>query len=269
MSVRDLLGATRTAIWLRACDRVGDQPCLHGRPTVAISGGRVVIGDRFRLSSRPVQSHLVVGPHGVLEIGDDVSIAHGAAVAAFERVQIGEGTSVGPFVVIMDTNFHGGSTGDQSVQHDCRPVVIGRHCRIGSRVTITRGASIGDGAEILAGSVVSSAIPPGVCAAGVRARTIGRAGDAASRWNGVAAALPELVREAFGLAAPPDLDTAPVDIRGWSAEGVTRLLTAIESRFGVWVEGPALDVARSLGDIAAMVERARIVRSGPPSPQIS
>ena len=57
-------------------------------------------------------------------------------------------------------------------------------------MTITRGASIGDGAEILAGSVVSSAIPPGVCAAGARARIIGRAGEAASRWDGAAAAIP-------------------------------------------------------------------------------
>jgi acetyltransferase-like isoleucine patch superfamily enzyme len=118
----------------------------------------------------------------VLEIGPDVWIGHGAAIAAFELVRIGEGTHIGPFVIIMDTNFHG-TPGDQSVRHDCRPIVIGKHCRIGSRVTITRGASIGDGAEILAGSVVSSAIPPGVCAGGARARVFGRAGDAASRWH--------------------------------------------------------------------------------------
>jgi len=225
-------------------------------------GGRILIGDRFQLASRPVPSHLVAGPLGVLEIGHDVSIAHGAAVAAFEYVQIGDGTSMGPFVVIMDTNFHGVS-GDQSVQHECRPVVIGSHCHIGTRVTITRGATIGDGAEILAGSVVSSAIPPGVCAGGARARIVGRAGEAASRWDGAAAAIPELVMHAFGLDAPPDLSTPPFEIPGWDSHGVTRLIAAIGSRFGVSLEATAVSDAFSLGDLAAAVERKRDSRSSP------
>jgi acetyltransferase-like isoleucine patch superfamily enzyme len=182
MSLHHRLGRVRNAFWLRACDEVGDESHLHGRPTVSTSGGHIKIGDRFRLASLPVPSHLTTGPHGVLEIGRDVSIAHGAAVAAFQSVRIGHGTQIGPFVIILDTNFHG-AAGDQSIRHDCRPVVIGDGCRIGSRVTITPGASIGDGAEILAGSVVSAAIPPGVCAGGARARILGRAGETGSRWD--------------------------------------------------------------------------------------
>jgi acetyltransferase-like isoleucine patch superfamily enzyme/acyl carrier protein len=261
MRVRDLLVSARSAFWLRDCHRVGEHPRLHGRPTAVASGGRILIGNRFRLASRPVPSHLVTGPLGLLEIGHDVSIAHGAAVVAFENVLIGEGTCIGPFALIMDTNFHGGS-GDQSIQHDCRPVVIGSHCRIGSRVTITRGASIGDGAEILAGSVVSSAIPPGVCAGGARARIVGRAGDTASRWDGVAATLSELVMQVFGLEAPPDLETPSSDILGWNAGGMTRLCTEIENRFGASIEAPALSRAVTLADAAAIVERARAARSG-------
>jgi acetyltransferase-like isoleucine patch superfamily enzyme len=185
MSMYDWLERVRNAFWLRACDEVGTGSSLHGRPTVTTSGGHIRIGDRFRLASRPVPSHLSTGPHGALEIGRDVSIAHGAAVAAFQSIRIGNGTRIGPFVIIMDTNFHG-APGDQSIRHDCRSVAIGDGCRIGSRVTITPGASIGDGAEILAGSVVSSAIPPGVCAGGARARILGRAGEAASRWDATA-----------------------------------------------------------------------------------
>jgi acetyltransferase-like isoleucine patch superfamily enzyme len=168
---------------LRVCETVGAEPHLHGWPTIYGAPGRIRIGDRFSLWSRPIESHLSAGPDGLLDIGDDVSIGHGAAISAYECVQIGDGTCIGPYVVIMDTNFHG-STGDQSVQHETRPVVIGKNCRIGSGVTITRGAVIGDGAEILAGSVVSSAIPAGVCAGGARARVLGRAGDLTCRWNG-------------------------------------------------------------------------------------
>lgn len=186
MSLRERLEAARIAWWLRACARVGQDPHLEGQPSLYASPGRIHIGDRLWLSSRPVVSHLVAGPDGVLDIGHDVSIAHGAAIAAFERVEIGDGTCIGPFVVIMDTNFHGGA-GDQSVRHDCRPVVIGKNCRIGSRVTITRGATIGDGAEILAGSAVTSSIPAGACAGGARARVLGRAGEAASCWERAAA----------------------------------------------------------------------------------
>ncbi len=182
MTIRTLWDTASTRRWLRACASVGEEPYLAGKPTIYISGGQVRIGDRLRLMSRPVASHLVAGPDAVLDIGNDVSIGYGAAIAAYQHVHIGDGTRIGPFVIIMDTNFHGGS-GDQSVQHDCRPVTIGDGCRIGSRVTVTRGVTIGAGAEILAGSVVSSAIPPGVCAAGVRARIIGRAGDVASRWD--------------------------------------------------------------------------------------
>jgi acetyltransferase-like isoleucine patch superfamily enzyme len=155
---------------------VGSCPYLRGRPSILSHGGRIEIGDRFQLASHPVPSHLATGPGALIEIGDDVWIGHGAGIAAFERVKIGHGTQIGPFVIIMDTNFHG-APGDQSVQHDCRPIVIGNNCRIGSRVTITRGAFIGDGAEIVAGSVVSSTIPAGMRAGGARARVLGPAGD--------------------------------------------------------------------------------------------
>jgi acetyltransferase-like isoleucine patch superfamily enzyme len=182
MNLLRAIERTRNALWLRACQQVGGMPLLYGQPTLFASEGHIRIGDRFRLASRPVASHLAAGGNGVLEIGDDVWIAHGAAIAAFESVRIGHRTRIGPFVIIMDTNFHGPG-GGQSVQHDCQPVVIGEGCRIGSRVTITRGASIGDGAEILAGSVVLSAIPPGACAGGARARVLGRAGHAPAPWS--------------------------------------------------------------------------------------
>jgi acetyltransferase-like isoleucine patch superfamily enzyme/acyl carrier protein len=264
MSIRASLVDARNAFWLRGCERIGHDPQLHGRPSLELEGGCIRVGDRFRLASRPVVSHLAAGPQGVLEIGSDVSIAHGAAIASFELVRIGDGTQIGPYVIIMDTNFHSGS-GDQSVAHDCRPVIIGRHCRIGSRVTITRGVSIGDGAEILAGSVVSSAILPGVCAGGARARVLGRAGDIASRWDSAAAVVPELVMNAFGLDAPVELGSGPADVASWDDAGVVRLLAAIEDRFGVALDRTVVVSARSFADIAETVEDGRRSLVGPRS----
>jgi acetyltransferase-like isoleucine patch superfamily enzyme len=244
----------RNSFWLRACDQVGRQPHLHGRPTIEDFGGRIRLGDRFRLASRPVPSHLVAGPGALLEIGRDVSIGHGAAIAAFDRVQIGQGTRIGAFVIIMDTNFH--TAGDQSVQHDCRPVVIGDRCRIGTRVTITRGVSIGDGAEILAGSVVTTAIPAGVCAGGARARIIGAAGDPAARWDSAAAVIPELLMEAFDLEAPPEPGVALQSVRGWNG-GTLRLVSAIHNRLGVNLDPAVIHKARHSADLADIAARAQ------------
>jgi acetyltransferase-like isoleucine patch superfamily enzyme len=245
--------AVRSRYWLRMCQTVGQEPWLAGRPTIKADAGQVRIGDRFRLASRPVPSHLVAGPGAVLDIGDDVSIGAGAAIASFEQVRIGHGTRIGPYVIIMDTNFHG-SPGDQSVQHDCRPVTIGHGCRIGSRVTITRGGSIGDGAEILAGSVVSSAIPEGVCAGGARARIIGKAGDMASRWDSAAAALPDLLMTTLDLESPPDLDDEPLPAHVWSEDRVRNLLVALEHRLGVSVSDAAVREACTFAGVAVAVQ---------------
>jgi len=245
--------AVRSRFWLRTCQSVGKNPWLAGKPTINAEGGRVRIGNRFRMASRPVPSHLVAGPGAALDIGDDVSIGAGAAIAAFEQVRIGNGTRIGPYVIIMDTNFHG-APGDQSVQHDTRPVTIGDGCRIGSRVTITRGGSIGDGAEILAGSVVSSAIPAGVCAGGARARIIGKAGDMASRWDSAAASLPDLLMTTLGLESPPDLDDEPVPAMVWSGDRVRNFLAVLKDRLGVSISDAEVREARSFAGVAIVVQ---------------
>lgn len=256
MTIQERLDGLRSALWLRGCARVGAHPHLRGRPSVNLDGGTISIGDRCTLSSRPVVSHFVAGPDAVLEIGDDVSIGHGAAIAAYERVQIGAGTRIAPFVIIMDTNFHG-SSGNQSVHHDCRPVIIGRHCTIGSRVTITRGVSIGDGAEILAGSVVSSAIPAGACAGGGRARVVGHAGRLDARWDSAVAVLPLLMMDAVEITSPPELDLAVSDIPGWHADTLGPLLVRIEKQFGVRLDASVVNRATRVADIAGAIEDAR------------
>jgi serine acetyltransferase len=255
MTIRTTWDAAHARRWLRTCASVGKEPYLAGKPTIELYGGQVRVGDHFRLASRPVTSHLTAGPDAVLDIGNDVSIGCGAAIAAFQHVRIGDGTRVGPFVIIMDTNFHG-TSGDQSLQHDCRPVTIGDGCRIGSRVTITRGATIGDGAEILAGSVVSSSIPPGVCAAGGRARIIGRPGEVASRWDSAAAALPDLLMAWLDLESPPDLNGTPIPEHLWSDARMRDVLWEIEERFGVVLDSAAVREIDTFADIAAAVQHA-------------
>jgi acetyltransferase-like isoleucine patch superfamily enzyme len=253
--MRSVWHTARARRWLRLSQRVGERPRLNGRPTIEQFGGKIWIGDDFYLASRPVPSHLSVGPGAVLDVGNDVAIGCGAAIAAFQHVQIGDGTRIGPYAIIMDTSFHGRS-GDQSVQHDCRPVRIGSACRIGSRVTIMRGVSIGDGAEILAGSVVTSAIPAGVCAGGGRARVIGRAGEMASRWDSAAAILPELLMATLGLDSPPGPDEG-IPGHLWTETVVRSLADALETRLRVTVDASAVRKARTLAEVADAVHGIR------------
>lgn len=250
-------GSTRERTWLRDCAHVGADLQLHGRPSIHPEGdGRILIGDRCTVSSRPVVTHFVAGPGAVLDIRNDVAIGHGGAIAAYERVEIGAGTLIGPFVIIMDTNFHG-NTGDQSVHHDCRPVIIGANCRIGSRVTITRGATIGDGAEVLAGSVVSSAIPAGACAAGARARVLGTIADTTLRWDSAAAVLPLLVMDCLKLDAPVDLTTKPADLPDWNADAADCVRRTIAARFRLDLNLSDLLDSSSFAALASHLDAAR------------
>lgn len=249
--------SSRGLAWLRGCASVGFDVQLHGRPSIhPEGGGRILIGDRCTIASQPVVTHLVAGAGAVLDIGADVSIGHGGAIAAYDRVEIGAGTTIGPFVIVMDTNFHG-NTGDQSVQHDCRPVVIGAHCQIGARVTITRGATIGDSTRVLAGSVVSSAIPAGVCAGGARARVLGPVGDVDLGWDSAAAVLPLLLMDCLEFDAPVDLSVATADLPGWSERAAECLIRCIAARFGVHLAMSEFRAANSFAALASRIDDAR------------
>ena len=148
-----------TTRWLDVCDAVGAAPLLDARPTIE-NRGRIEIGDHFRLASRPVASHMVSGPEGTLVIGDDVAIAHGAGIATFARVEIGHGTRIGPFVIVMDTHFH--VIGDRSERHEASPIRIVRGVRVPDAGDDPPPQHPdGDGAVVEAGSVVSGEVPNG------------------------------------------------------------------------------------------------------------
>jgi len=122
------------------------------------------------MSSRPVPSHLVANLGARITLGDRVFISYGAAISSSIEVSIGDGTRLGPFGVIMDSDFH--VAGDRNAVAEAKAVRIGRGVVLGSRVSVLRGSEIGDGARVQSGSVVSGAVPPGAVVGGVPARTI-------------------------------------------------------------------------------------------------
>ncbi|HXY29212.1 MAG TPA: phosphopantetheine-binding protein [Gemmatimonadaceae bacterium] len=241
-----LLGA------LRRCDRVGAGSVVSGSPYIE-NRGHIVIGRGFHFSATPAASHLVTGAHGVIEIGDDVSIGHGAAIAAEKRIAIGSGARIAPFVMIMDTDFH--VVGDRHGTADARPVAIADEVQIGSRVTILRGSTIGARARVAPGSVVVGDVPADADVAGVPARLTAAAvaGEAPVSMARIA----ELVARAVGLAEPPGESARPEDLLGWTSLSALNVLLSLEEAFDVALSPEDVLQAQRVGDLLRLVGEAR------------
>lgn len=167
-------GARALAPWharfaLRGANQVGPGAHVLGMPRVE-NHGRLEIGREFSLSSQPVVSHLVVNHGAVLRIGDRVSIGHGAAVASDVSITLEDDVVLGPMVMVMDTDFHAVAKIDEPSA--TRPVVIEQGARIGAGVIILKGAHVGRGARVAAGSVVVGSVPAGAFVAGSPARPV-------------------------------------------------------------------------------------------------
>ena len=154
---------------LGACNVVGSHPRVLGQPFVS-NLGRIEIGSGLVMSSIPVRSHLVTGPDGRLTIGDRVRISHGASISAHASLVIGDDVVIGPFAMLLDSDYHDANRRDSP--GTAKPIHIGRGVRIGAGVVVLRGAVIGDGAVIEPNSVVNRYVPSAIRASGVPARPV-------------------------------------------------------------------------------------------------
>ncbi len=234
---------------LRACDSVGEGALVVGSPRI-VNEGRISVGARFRMVSEPVMSHLFADAGGVIEIGDDVGIGHGTGIAARGRISIGSGSRIGAFVLAMDTDYH--VAGDSSRAAEISPIGIGSGVHIGNRVTILRGAAIGDGAVVLDGSVVSGLIPAGARVGGVPAR-LARQGAGASNDEGAELRVRRVARDSFRLAELPPLSSSSVEIEAWDSLGTLSFLLALEEEFGIPLGEDQMRDVRTLFDATAMI----------------
>ena len=124
---------------------------------------------------------LAAHDHGAeIVIGSHSGISCSVIYAA-KSVRIGKYVNIGADCAIYDNDFH---PVDYLARrsHDLdsvisKPVVIGDDVWLGARVTVLKGVSIGKGAIIAAGSVVTRDIPPFSMAGGVPAKVIKRLYD--------------------------------------------------------------------------------------------
>jgi transferase family hexapeptide repeat protein len=162
-------------------------PEVLGTPQIAKTpGAKIVIGRGVVLVSSSARAtaatlHDAVRLHALSEsaaifIGNDVGLNGTSITARSRTIRIGDHTMFAPNVVVVDSDFHSIWPAENRAylpgfEHDA-DVTIGRNVWIGMRAIVLKGTTIGDGAVIAAGSVVTGDIPGNVLAGGVPARVI-------------------------------------------------------------------------------------------------
>lgn len=259
-SLRAVLGSIvqwRARRALARCDSLGSDANVVGVPVIR-NEGRIDIGEALRLDSSPVPLHFVVGPGGQLRIGDRVRIEHAAGIACCDKITIGSDTEIGPFTLLMDTDYH--VPGQPSAQAQSAPISIGNNVKIGSRVVILRGSEIGDNVTIADRSVVAGSIPAGESVAGVPARSETDFEECPASLSGGARTVLEQVLEIaqriFRLQQPPAADTGPASIPAWDSLGCLSLLMALEEQFEVLLDESLFAGGATLADAAVAIDRA-------------
>jgi maltose O-acetyltransferase len=142
---------------------------LKGR--IIITGdGQVEFGNGVSLVGDVVPIEIVCHKGARVSIGDHTFINYGSLVSAYKHIEIGHHCLLGHYLTLLDNNEH--DVEQLDVPAPSAPIVIGDHVWIGSRVIILPGVSIGHGAAVGAGSVVTKSIPPRCLAVGNPARVL-------------------------------------------------------------------------------------------------
>lgn len=122
----------------------------------------------------------VFGKGAVIDIGPYCQLNGASITARSTSVTLGRQVMLGPNCILVDSDFHAiwppeGRIHNPGLEQD-KPIHIGDYAWLGMHTIVLKGARIGAGAVVGAGSVVTGAIPPNCLAAGAPARVIRRLG---------------------------------------------------------------------------------------------
>lgn len=139
------------------------------------------VGDQCDLEG----TWLLNEPEATITIGSRSELNHGCSLDVLERLEIGDDVLIGPEVHITDHDSHALDWELRRNDHLARrtgsrdydvveraPVRIGDKVWIGRRALILRGVTIGEGAVVAAGSIVTRDVAPWTLVAGVPAREV-------------------------------------------------------------------------------------------------
>ncbi len=151
----------------------GDIPLIYGT-------GNIYIGDSVKIGNRQtwsVMAALYSDP--VLSIGSNTNINYCVEISVRKRVEIGSHCRIAGEVKIFDNNSHSiyYKNDRRMTKEDVAPVKIEDYVWIGTRSVILKGVTIGRGAVVAAGSVVTKDVPAMSIVAGNPATVVSKIGE--------------------------------------------------------------------------------------------
>lgn len=167
MNLRRLTELARGALRGHAGARISSGVKLGGPGTYELArGSHIQKGAR-----------IWVGPGATLTLERGSAIGPRSTVNVESGLTIGAGTRISWQVQLMDTDFHRITRPDGSASSHTAPIRLGNHVLVGTGAMILKGVTIGDGAVIAAGSVVTRDVDGGEIVAGNPARPLGVAAN--------------------------------------------------------------------------------------------
>lgn len=174
--INSILGFFRGAVLsLRTGNKVGNI-FAKGFPNLTISMGILKLSHRVYLWQKVKIS--VIGTStrvAELSIGSGTQIGDRTELHVGHKLTIGANCYISWDVCILDRDYHA----INAPKEITAPVHIGDRVWIGCRSTILKGVSIGDGAIVAAGSVVTRDVPPNAIVAGNPAKVM----KSSSTWQ--------------------------------------------------------------------------------------
>ncbi|GMW03281.1 MAG: hypothetical protein AMXMBFR84_44150 [Candidatus Hydrogenedentota bacterium] len=138
--------------------------------------GNVIVGDYVH-----IRDHCVFRTRreGKIIFKDRSMVSWGVIIESSELVEIGENTGLAEGVIIRDGThlIYGTKEHWRFTPHIIKPTIIGPNCWIGSRAYISYGVTIGEGAVIGIGSIVTKDVGPYEVWAGAPAKRVAHRTD--------------------------------------------------------------------------------------------
>lgn len=132
--------------------------------TLALSKNAVLNAGYFRTYGG---TYITAAPGAKLTLGSGF-LNNNSKISCFKEITIGEDVKISEDVLIRDSDNHTIVGGRDKTA----PIHIGNHVWIGAKAAILKGVTIGDGAIVAAGAVVTKDVPQGALVGGVPAKII-------------------------------------------------------------------------------------------------
>jgi acetyltransferase-like isoleucine patch superfamily enzyme len=163
----------------------GPLPILH-----CAAGGQILLGDNIVMRNSTRHNYIgvlkptsIVSLHGgIIRIGSYVGFS-GASICAHSSILIKDYATIGANAFIVDSDFHSLDSSVREVDSrlgrepdmalvGSKPVVIGERAFVGLNCVILKGANIGDGSVIGAGTLIAGMVPGSSIATGQKHRIL-------------------------------------------------------------------------------------------------